>query len=193
MAGLPKAIFVRHAASTGNRAWVMKGVADYPLDAAGRREAKRVAKTIVRHKPTVVVTSPLQRAKVLAEEVAKQGKIPLHVDKTFLPQDLGKWQGKPMESHEPKLSELARRHPDEPVPGGESFNHFLKKKVKPGFKKVQKMVRRGERHVIVTHSRNLREMGYGLGKGAPSDPTRGGPKTGRFVVMGKGDKLSAGT
>ncbi len=193
MSSLPKAIFVRHSPSTGNRRHIMKGVEDYPPDAKGKREAKDLAKTIVRHKPTVVVTSPLSRATVLAKEIAKQGKIPLQVDPHFLPQDLGDWQGKPMEKYEPKLAKLAAEKPNEKVPGGESFNHFLKKKVRPGFAKVREMIKRGERPAIVTHSRDLRQLRYGLGIGKPANPSKGGPKPNKFVLLNEGNKISAGS
>lgn len=193
MIAQPQAIFVRHSDSTGNRAHVMKGVKDFPVSEKGKRDAKKLAKVIVRYKPTVVVSSPLERAKVPAKEIAKHSGVPLKVDSHFLPQDLGKWQGKPMKDYEPKLSDLATNHPDEKVSGGESFNHFLKTKVRPGFKKVREMIARGERPVIVTHSRNLRELKHGLGMGKVADPTKGGPKPGKFVMLNKGDKLSAGS
>jgi broad specificity phosphatase PhoE len=190
---LPQAIFVRHAASTGNRSKVMKGISDYPVHEEGKKDAKRLAKVIVRYKPTIVVTSPLERAKCSAKEIAKEAGVLLKVDPKFLPQDLGEWEGKPMEEYEPKLSELATKHPDEDVPGGESFNNFLKKKVKPSFAKIRAMIKNGERPVIVTHSRNLRQLDHGLRIGKPKDPTKGGPNPGKFVMLAKGGRLSAGS
>lgn len=185
----PAAIFVRHVASVGNHQKLMKGTKDYPVDEAGRKESKRLAKTIVRHKPTVVITSPLERAKCLGKDIADEAGIPLKVDPKWLPIDLGKWTGESSDTGEKKLASLPM---DKPAPGGESKAHFLKTKVRPAFAKIKRMMARGERPVVVTHSRNVRNIRHGLFGGKPQDVTRGGPEPGKFVTLSKGGKLSAG-
>jgi broad specificity phosphatase PhoE len=189
----PLAIFVRHTDSTGNQKKLVKGLTDYPVHENAKKEAKLCAKVIVRHKPTIVITSPLQRAKHQAKEIADEAGIPLKVDPKFLPMDLGDWEGKSMKEFEPKLAKLCADSPDEKVPGGESPSNFIQKKVIPAVKKVRKMTKDGQRPVIVTHSRDLRALPYALGKSKKfPDLTRGGPESSGFVTLGKSGRLSAG-
>jgi broad specificity phosphatase PhoE len=186
-AALPQAVFVRHVASVGNRKKLMKGIRDYKVDAEGKRESRRLAKTIVRHKPTVVITSPLERAKCLGKDIADEAGIPLKVDPKWLPIDLGKWTGESSETGEKKLAKLPA---DKAPPGGETKNHFLKTKVRPAFEDIKRRIKRGERPVVVTHSRNTRSIRHGLFGGKPGDVTKGGPGPGGQVMLRDG-KLSA--
>lgn len=188
-AASPQAIFVRHVASVGNRQKLMKGTRDYKVDAEGKKESKRLAKVIVRHKPTVVITSPLERAKCLAKDIAKEAGIPLKVDEKWLPIDLGKWTGESSETGEAKLAKLPM---NEAPPGGETKNHFLRTKVRPAFRDVKRRIKRGERPVVVTHSRNTRSIRHGLFGEKPSDVTKGGPEAGEYVTLQKGGRLRAG-
>lgn len=181
---LPQAVFVRHAASTGNKAKVMKGVVDYPVDASGRRDESKLAKRVSRYKPDIVITSPLERALLPAQAIAREAGIPLVVSDEFLPIDLGELHGKSMDKGEPKLSRAAMERPGEPVArGGESFAHFLKAKVVPGYDSIKQLMAQGIRPVVVTHSRNLREIRYGMFGEAPKDPTKGGPEPGGFLTL----------
>jgi broad specificity phosphatase PhoE len=186
---LPQAIFVRHPETAGNKSKLMKGVMDYPLDAAGKREAKKLARRVSALKPDVVISSPLKRALGPAKQIAKAAGVPLQISDEFLPIDLGALHGKKMEEGEPKLR-AAWQHPDEPVAdGGETPNHWLKTKVKPGFQKVKDLIAQGKRPVVVTHSRNLRNLRYGMfGAKKPSDPTTGGPEPAGFITL-HGKKL----
>lgn len=186
---LPDAIFVRHAESTGNRGKLMKGIMDYPTDAHGKAESKKLARRVSALKPDVVISSPLKRALEPAKAIAKAAGVPLQIADQFLPIDLGALHGKHMDEGEPKLSTAAMEHPDEPVAkGGESFGHFLKMKVSPGFSRIKQLMAQGKRPVVVTHSRNLREIRYGLFGEKPSDPTKGGPEPGGFLTL-HGKKL----
>jgi broad specificity phosphatase PhoE len=167
----------------------MKGVMDYPLDATGKREAKKLAKRVSALKPDIVISSPLKRAAGPAKEIAKAAGVPLQISDEFLPIDLGELHGKSMDEGEPKLKQAATEHPDKPVAkGGESFNHFLRTKVRPGFQKIKDLIAQGKRPVVVTHSRNLRNLRYGMFGAKPSDPTTGGPEPAGFVTL-RGKKL----
>lgn len=177
-----KAVFVRHSESTGNAEKLAKGLEDYPLNDKGRKESVALGAKIARYKPTVVLTSPLDRAKYPAERIAKAAGVKMKIEKGLLPWDFGSWSGKPQSEIEPKLKNLAANHPDQKTPKGESFNEFLGKN-RTMMRKVQVMIGKGERPAVVTHSRNLRNLGNALLGQAPKDPTTGGPKPSGFTVL----------
>jgi broad specificity phosphatase PhoE len=185
------ALLIRHGEAEGQHE-IIKGMSDEPLDDKGHREAEQLGPQIARYKPTVVLTSPLQRARIPAEHIAKQSGVPLHVDESFLPWNLGQLTGQPKEQGEQKLKHFAFEEPDTPVPGGESFNSFLQR-AGQGFKTVADLIGSGERPAVVTHSRNLREAGHFLYGEAPSDPTVGGPDPAEFYVLDDQGKLSDGS
>jgi broad specificity phosphatase PhoE len=182
---LPAAILIRHAETPENRpgSKLMKGTRDYPLDAAGKKESVALAAKIARFKPTVVLSSPLQRATHPAQAIARRAGVAMHIMPELLPQDFGKWTGKPAATYEPKLKKMFLEHPDQAPPGGETGRHFLEAKVKPAYRKIKALIAAGERPAVVTHSRTLREMDYGLHDGPPVDPTSGGPKPSGFAIV----------
>lgn len=185
MRKLPAAILIRHAETAENRPphKLMKGTRDYPLDAAGKRESKELAARIARYKPTVVLSSPLKRALHPARAIARRAGVALHVMPELAPQAFGKWTGKPAKEYEPKLKKMFLEHPDQAPPGGETGRQFLETKVRPAYRKIKALISAGERPAVVTHSRNLREMDYGLHGGPPADPTTGGPEPSGYALV----------
>jgi broad specificity phosphatase PhoE len=185
MRTLPAAILIRHAETPENRPdqKLMKGTRDYPLDERGKRESVALAAHIARFKPTVVLTSPLQRATHPAEMIARRAGVALHVMPELAPQDFGDWTGKSAATHEPKLKKMFLERPDDAPPGGETARHFLETKVAPSYRKIKALIAAGERPAVVTHSRNLREVDYGLHGGKPVDPTKGGPEPSGYALV----------
>lgn len=187
---LPKAIFIRHAEVQENRPGhkLAKGCKNYSLDADGKKESTVLAARIARYKPSVVLTSPLERAEHPARATAKTASVPLKVDASLKPWDFGKWAGKPASEIEPKLKDLAANHPDQKTPGGESFNTFLHRSDQ-GYRKIKLMIAQGERPAVFTHSRNLREYQHGMNGGPAADPTKGGPEPSGFMTLSRKNKL----
>ncbi len=179
----PAAILIRHAEVAENRPGhkLMKGTHDYPLDAKGKKESATLAARIARYKPTVVLSSPLQRALHPAKAIARRAGVALHVMPELAPMEFGKVTGKPASKYEPKLKEMFMK--DDSFPGGETGRHFLEAKVKPSFRKIKALMAAGERPAVVTHSRNLRQMDYGLHGGKPGDITKGGPDPSGYATV----------
>jgi broad specificity phosphatase PhoE len=177
-----KAIFVRHSESTGNAQDIVKGTRDYPTDRRGKIESKALATRVARFKPTVVVSSPLSRATEPARAIAKKAGVKLIIDKGLLPQDFGDLTGTPRATGEPKIRRAALEHPSEPLPGGESFREWDGKNT-AAMQRVARRIKAGERPAVVTHSRNLRELGHALLGDRVADPTRGGPSPAGFVTL----------
>jgi len=182
---LPAAILIRHAETAENRPdkKLMKGTRDYPLDAAGKKESVALAARIARYKPTVVLSSPLQRAVHPAQAIARKAGVALHIMPELAPQAFGRWTGKSAHEYEPKYKKMFLDNPDQAPPGGETGRHFLETKVRPSYRKIKAMIAAGERPAVLTHSRNLREMDYGLHDGPPADPTSGGPEPSGYALI----------
>lgn len=183
-----RAIFARHGEAQG-QGKIAKGRKDLPLDARGHREARQMGRDIAKLKPDVVVTSPLKRAKIPAQEIAKRAGVPLRVNKGLLPWDFGHWTGKPQSEVHPKLRDLWQNHPDKPIPGGESFNHSVKAEKKG----ILQALHSGKRPAVVTHSRNLRQLPHALFGKPTGDPTKGGPGPGEYEILTQGGKLIHGS
>lgn len=188
MTSAPRAIFIRHPESTGNAAKLTKGTMEFPLDAKGKEESTHLAVRIARYKPTVVVSSPLSRARGTAEAIAKRAGARMQIDRGLLPQDFGTVEGTPRRTGEPKVRAAAMKTPNKPMPGGESFNHWLGK-ADSAMRRVKMLVAKGHRVAVVTHSRNLREAPHSLFGSKPVDPTRGGPEPSGFLTWNKGKNL----
>lgn len=180
--GKVKAIFIRHPESTGNREKLVKGTKDYPLDAKGKKESKYLATRIARYKPTVVISSPLSRAKEPAKAIAKVAGVSAKVDRELLPQNFGDITGEKRSTGEPKIRKFAMEHPARKIPGGESFNGWDAKNTS-AMRRIKVLIAKGERPAVVTHSRNLRELKHAMFGAKKADPTRGGPEPSGFMTL----------
>lgn len=185
-----KALFIRHSESTGNAQHLVKGAKEYPLDAKGKEESQKLATRIARYKPTIVVTSPLGRAKVPAQDIARRAKVSLHVDKQLLPQRFGTLTGTPAKQGEPIISKMSKEEPDRNVGGskGQSFNSALKQN-DSAMRRIKMRIANGERPAVVTHSRVLRNLPHSLFGSKPKDPTKGGPEPSGLIILDSRNKL----
>jgi probable phosphoglycerate mutase len=103
------------------------GRGDIPLTETGRLQAKAAAQRLAAARGGVdlIVTSPLQRARLTAEAVAAATGAPVQVDDGWIEADFGAWEGL-------SYAEAMQRWPDEVTawmkdtsvapPGGESFS-----------------------------------------------------------------------
>ncbi len=116
-------ILVRHGESEWNAEGRLQGVADPPLDAAGRRQAQALAPLLASLRPDLAVSSDLRRA---AETLglAAPGVRALPPDPRWREADLGDWTGRlpgtmsPDEAEALELWRIGRATP----PGGESWD-----------------------------------------------------------------------
>ncbi len=79
---------MRHGQTAENVQGVLLGHADPPLTDAGREQARRLAAELPR--PTLVVSSPLQRARVTAEAFGE----PVRIDERWIELDYGELDGR---------------------------------------------------------------------------------------------------
>jgi ribonuclease H / adenosylcobalamin/alpha-ribazole phosphatase len=100
------------------------GTADIPLTPAGEEQARAVAARLAGAGIDLIITSPLQRSRRTAEEVARVTGAPLTVERGIAETDFGDWEGL-------TFAEAKQRWPAEvdawigsaevAPPGGESF------------------------------------------------------------------------
>jgi ribonuclease H / adenosylcobalamin/alpha-ribazole phosphatase len=118
-------VLLRHGETplSGERRFAGRG--DIPLTETGQRQARAAAERLaVRGGIKLIVTSPLQRARLTAEAVAAATGAPVRVDDGWMETDFGEWEGL-------NYAEAMQRWPDELAtwsedtsvapPGGESF------------------------------------------------------------------------
>jgi probable phosphomutase (TIGR03848 family) len=141
-------ILLRHGRTSANASGTLAGrTPGVLLDDVGRSQAERAAERLAVVPLAELVTSPLERCKETAREVAthQAGKPRLHTDRALTECDYGEWQGR-------KLRELARlalwktvqTNPSAATfPGGESLSEMQARAVSA--------VRRRDAAVTATH------------------------------------------
>lgn len=81
--------FVRHARSEANDTGIWNGRSDSALSADGEAQLDAIGRRLKGHRFDVVVSSPLQRARLTAEAFSDE----VVIDDEFIELDLGKWEG----------------------------------------------------------------------------------------------------
>ena len=120
---------IRHGATQLNNDDVsvdrVRGWKDIPLSTDGKAEAQKLAKKIADDPPDAILTSDLKRAHDTAKIVSDHIGVPIvDVTQAFRPWNVGNMAGKTSKEAIPVLADYAENKPDEPIPGGESFNTF---------------------------------------------------------------------
>lgn len=93
--GMHRVYLARHGRTALNADGRLRGLSDPPLDDVGRVEAKRLGEALAALEPTVVITSPLQRAVSTAEAVGAAAHVRVEIDQRLNDRDYGPWTGEP--------------------------------------------------------------------------------------------------
>jgi broad specificity phosphatase PhoE len=88
----------RHGQTALNESGVLRGLLDPPLDETGWRQAADLGAALSRRQPSLVVASPLRRARETAQPVAESTGLAVRTDDCFLDRDYGPWAGTPKEA-----------------------------------------------------------------------------------------------
>jgi probable phosphoglycerate mutase len=88
--------FLRHGETDWNAQGLSQGNTDVPLNAVGRAQATRAARTMVGTGIATIVSSPLSRARVTAEAVAAALGLPIVLDDGLREVGFGEQEGQPM-------------------------------------------------------------------------------------------------
>lgn len=117
---------MRHGSTVNNDAGIYIGTQDVPLDDNGRKEAEETIEFLTKYPIKLIVCSPLSRAQETAQMVGQALGLQPEPDPRLVPWEVGFMTGKP----KGPLKEVRKwfiDHPDQPVPGGESFGDFQAK------------------------------------------------------------------
>jgi broad specificity phosphatase PhoE len=104
--GVDRVYLARHGRTALNADGRLRGLSDPPLDPVGQSEIQRLAEDLARFAPTLVITSPLQRAVSTAEAIAAAARIPVVIDKRLNDRDYGPWTGQPREEVEAQFGSV---------------------------------------------------------------------------------------
>lgn len=118
-------LLVRHGQIRANVEGCWHGSTDSPLTWRGRRQASRTARHLAKtpKPPTHIYSSPLERCRHTAEQIARQLDLPASVEDDFREYAIGEWEGM-------RFADLASEHdfvtranadPHFTPPGGESL------------------------------------------------------------------------
>jgi len=160
-------LFVRHGESTANLAKTYSGQTDVQLTQRGRRQATtlghKLAERLGGRSLGAVWSSDLQRAIQTAECMltSSQYELPIHTHAALREQNLGMWEGKPIEwvqSQSPHQTPMAWNRK---APGGESLNDVARRAVA-----LLASLQPSEANLIVSHGGLLRTI-IGLTDGVP--------------------------
>ena len=84
---------VRHGQTPLNESGVLRGLLDPPLDEAGHLQAGRLGAVLGPQMPSVIVASPLLRARQTAQPIADRADREVTTDARLLDRDYGQWTG----------------------------------------------------------------------------------------------------
>jgi broad specificity phosphatase PhoE len=166
-----KVSLVRHGATSMNHNDVsvdkIRGWKDVPLSDSGKKEAERLGDEMTDDPPDAIVSSDLKRAYNTAKTISDATGSPIEwVTKNFRPWNAGDLTGTSSKDSVPVMVDYAENHPDDPLPGGESFNSFKSR----FFSGLADAMDRYPGHIgVVTHHRGERLMQAWAAAGYPED------------------------
>jgi len=124
-----KLFLVRHGQTGWNKNGILQGRTDVPLNDEGIRQAIKLAELLQNEKIDFIFSSPLIRAKLTAEIIAKKHKLEIIEDRRLKEIDLGEWEGQKTEEvlKDPKRELWAKYELNSETPGGESIGEVEKR------------------------------------------------------------------
>jgi broad specificity phosphatase PhoE len=158
-------LIVRHPETEANCNGRFVGQGESEYTTRGRIQARRLPRKIALFEPCVIWTSPLRRARVVAERAARLTGVELRVDERYLELDFGQAHGLTWEETVEAGIEFNYKAADQPVaPGGESRNALLRRVSSA----VDEAIAMAGNHAIVCHAGVMRAI-LARTLGLPSD------------------------
>ncbi|GAB3033873.1 hypothetical protein GCM10027052_09180 [Parafrigoribacterium mesophilum] len=145
---------IRHGQTTLNAEGRLRGLADPPLDETGLAEARNLAAVLAGKRPSMVLSSPLQRAVRTAELIAEAAGAPCSADGRFNDRDYGPRTG------EVKADVVAEWGSVDDAPGVEALSAVLAR-VRPALDAVLDAAACAGQSgpvVVVTHDAVIRPL-----------------------------------
>lgn len=148
-------LIVRHPETEANVNGRFVGQGESPFTEVGRVQARRLPRKIAVFEPDAIWTSPLLRARVVAERTARLTGVPLTVDRRLIELDFGAAHAMTWDEIAAARIPFNYRSAEQPVaPGGESRNDL---EARVGLL-VDEVHAIGGRHVFVCHAGVMRAV-----------------------------------
>jgi broad specificity phosphatase PhoE len=142
-------VLVRHGETDANRAGLLLGRADPPLNERGRQQADALATALRREPAPLIVTSPLTRAQETAGRIAAATGARLETDPRLIELDYGEWDERRVTDIPAEVASRWRADPSFAPPGGESLAE-LRARVAPCEASLREQARDGTA-IVVSH------------------------------------------
>lgn len=157
------ALFIRHGETDMNNPpngaeEKFRGDADIPLNANGQKQAQDIVQYLKGYKLSALYHSGKHRTMQTAQPLAEDKGIESKVLRNFDSLDTGNFTGLPKNEENREKLAYYREHPDVPIPGGESVQHF-RDRVDPIIHSVVKIgTESGAPAAAVVHGSVMREI-----------------------------------
>lgn len=150
---LTRVVAVRHGETEWNVQTRIQGQIDIALNAAGRAQARRLARALADESFDAVYASDLRRASDTARAVAEQAGLPLRTEVSLRERGFGSFEGLTWAEVEQQHPEASRRWRERDAgfgpPGGETLALFYERAVNALAAVAAR--HRGQHIVVVTH------------------------------------------
>ncbi len=149
-------VLVRHGETEANRAGLLLGRADPPLNERGRQQADALATALRREPDPLIIASPLARAQETAARIAAATGASLETDPRLIELDYGEWDERRLNDVPPDVASRWRADPTFAPPGGESLAE-LRARVAPCEVSLRERARDGTA-IVVSHVSPIKAM-----------------------------------
>lgn len=147
-------LLVRHGQSTYNVENRLPGqLPGIPLTDLGRRQAQRAAVALSGLPLGAVISSPLERARETATQIARGWGLEVRLDARLMDTNVGRWSGQVLaeiDKNDPAWKEFVA-HPSQPPEGVEGFNEVTARVV-AAIEDIRRDPTLGEYIVVVAHA-----------------------------------------
>jgi probable phosphoglycerate mutase len=147
-------LLIRHGETEWSRARRFAGARDVPLTGHGRRQCEAVAQALAPTRVAAVYASPLERARVSAEIIARPHGLPVRLEPALREMGFGAWEGLTAEEAAARFPAAMTTWRSAPhlaaPPGGESLAEVAARVT--AAREALTHAHRGETVTIVAHA-----------------------------------------
>ena len=181
----PTLYLVRHGETAANRPdqEVVRGWSNVPLDPNGLRDLQKLASQFSQTPIHYVVASDLDRAAQTGKAIADATGAQFVTSPSLRPWNTGILTGRPKHDVQPDIIHYMT-HPNETVPGGESYGDFYARNHDAHSKLMNASLQYPDENIVaVSHSRNLAAMPSIITGGRAPIVPGGGPPPGSISKL----------
>jgi alpha-ribazole phosphatase len=156
---------VRHLEIPSYNKGLCVGQSDVPLTDEGMAKLEPFAESLLKYEPQIIITSDLQRCKMLADRLGQKNNLPFEESIEWREVNFGRWENQEWDEIKKTDPDRVKQWVEDYVnvapPDGESFMMLFKR---IGNQLLELTSRKEERAMVITHSGAIRaSLCYVLG------------------------------